>query len=189
MLPVHPSSLSVYHCAFLLVVFTVPSFTCLPAFSLQTEVCQSTDTLKTKRKGCAYVYGFECLPFLMCDNSPVLEIPHAEVVNLHKEASFFSFFFSEWALFLQHLSASPSPITAISPRHPLSITLCTIFYSYLSISVFLSLRLFLSFSPFSNLSQSTLPPTPLHSYTHTHASSIAIPVRSRLVWQRVGLCP
>lgn len=78
----------------------------------------------------------------------------------------------------------------LPPFQPLNLyPLDIFFYHSLSLSVFWSVTLPLILSVFQSFS--IYPPTHtfLHTYTHTHTTSIAIPERSRLVWQWVGLCP
>lgn len=110
----------------------------------------------------------------MSHKAPVLEKPHAEVAILHRAA------FSKWA-----------GSVCLPSTHYIDISLTSPFYHSLSVCLFvlLSLWLFLSSPPFSSLPWFTLPPTLAHMHPHTQTSSIAIPERSRLVWQWVGLCP
>lgn len=95
----------------------------------------------------------------LSDKGPVLEMPHAEVINLHKAA----YFKVGRLLFHWHLSASLPPITSISLGCLLSINqsvsqpVCLSFHLTLS----LILSVFQSFS-------STLPPTLSHIYILIH---------------------
>lgn len=111
------------------------------------------------------------------NKGPVLEMPHAEVVNVHKIA----YFKVGRLLFHWHLSSSFLPIASISLGCLFSINQSVSHPVCLSFPLILSV--FQSFSIY--------PPT--HTLTHIyiliHTSSIAIPERSRLVWQWLGLCP
>ena len=119
-------------------------------------------------------------------------MPHAEVVKF-TQGSFFkvgsSFFF-----FFIRLPPRP-PVTSISLGHLLSITRClflTVYSSFCdfssdSFAVFQSLSIYPPNHP--HALYLSLSNTHTHTHSHTHTSSIAIPERSRLVWQWVGLCP
>ena len=131
-------------------------------------------------------------------------MPHAEVVKFTQGS-----FFSKWAapfffLFFFFIRLPPCPpVTSISLGHLLPITRCLLLTIYSAVC--LSVTFPPMPSPFSDLSPSPPPPphslslslslslclthTHTHTHSHTHTSSIAIPERSRLVWQWVGLCP
>lgn len=100
-----------------------------------------------------------------------------------------SFFKVGRLLFHWNLSPSLPPITSwtsplyhsLSVSYPVCLPVCpaACLSDFSSHSRCFSIRLDLPSHPHLHT----------HVYTHTHTSSIAIPERSRRVWQWVGLCP
>lgn len=160
-----PLSITVSHFVFL-------SFSYSPVWLHGSVSVQAREKLWKREKRNTICMSVCVSPFLCLKKAPVLEMPHAEVANLHKGA------FSKWAHYFS----------------PASVCLSSNYYIYLLDIPFPSLTVcffprLLSFSPFSNLPRSALPPTLTHTFTYIlTSSSIAIPERSRLVWRWAGLC-
>lgn len=160
--PCHLYLLSVYfsvHLSLTLPWLLFLSSPCSPVclHCLSRLACVST--VKVKRKDCAYrTCVHVCLILFSCLlKVPVLEMPHAEVVNLHKGAFFFLFFQSRQTFSLT------------------SVFLLSIHYMYIyihwtypccqSLSFTMSVPLLVTFFPFT-LSLPSLSPT--HTQTSTH---------------------